>query len=446
MNSLVRFALDNGGTDIPIMYPNRMLKGFYSAGNPTCVVIDGTLYANSRLVNYTKILRSEHANFANENMNQTYYFQSGGFNSRNVVCRYNGDGFEEFKEIDYGYGVDTFYKGFEDCRFIRWNGILYSYGTRWDKVEGYGRICIYELDEEFNVVGEVVANSPFDMECEKNWGAIEDMPFCFIYKTNGTIVVRVGRDGMCDIIKQGEYDDRFDGGIKGSTPVVRYSEKEYISIVHRTTFDDTASDMAKTTYQSAFVFYDNELNITRMSDWFVFRTELCEFSCGLCINDGMVYISYSQIDCTSNILYFDATLIEKFIDGGIWPEYDRDYVYNTAKEFEKNEQYMTSSVLFNYAATLSKDEDDIKKECVIKTFAGLSNMLDTINYSTGLGKLKECLISAKLQYSNSPEIDYFIATICKYQGDSGEAKQYCANGKQNIPSQKLYNYINPNYL
>lgn len=448
MNSLVRFTTENGGKDYNILFPNHFLYGYYSSGNPTCAFIHNKLTLNSRLVNYKKILQSEYADFIADQKNQTYYLNEYGFNSRNIVCELHDGEPSNFTELDYGEGdLTAFYRGFEDCRFIVWDNKLYTYGTRWDKIPGIGSICIYELDTNLTPLNEIVVKSPTNSFCEKNWGAIEDKPFCFVYKTNETLVVKVFPNGDCSFIHVGEVDERYSTDIKGSTPVIRYNEHEYISIVHRTTYS-IINELEKSTYQTAFVFYDNNLNITRMSEWFVFRTELCEFSCGLCIVDGIMYLPYSQIDCTVNMLEIPIQKIEDFLKGGIWPEYGRDYIYELAKIHEQNEQYFTGSVLFNYAAILSKDNDNEKKESVIKTFAGLISEFDSIKSNTHINRLISCIKKAKDIFNDCHELDYLLSIVYRFDGNIEAAKhviEQIEDKRFNI-TPDFQNYVNIDYL
>lgn len=448
MNSLVRFGLEFGGYDTSIFVPNRYLGGNYSSGNPTCAYVYGKMYMNSRLVNYKKILQSEHANVINDNKNQTYYLNESGFDSRNLMFEYNDTTTDNYKEIKYRQGnFWSFYRGFEDCRFIVWDDVLYAYGTRWDVVDGKGVICIYKIDENLEPTNEIIVKSPIDATCEKNWAAIEDMPFCFIYKANATTVVRVLNDGTCILLYRKDIDDRFISQIKGSTPVLRYNDKEYISLVHQTIYSKDG-DLEKSTYVTAFIFYDNEFNITRMSDWFVFRTPLCEFTCGICIHDGKIYIPYSQVDCTVNMLEFPVAAVEAFMCGGDWPTYDRDYIYDLAELHETMGQYFTSSVLHNYAATMSAASDKIKLECITKAFIGLIDELPVITSNSHSDRLIYCISLLKNEFGDVPELNYLLSIIYKFSNKMNlyEECLKSAHESRHLLPKYFETYVNINYL
>ena len=148
MKSLVRYAIENGGDDFQIMFPQSLLCGKYSAGNPTCAVVGNDIVYNTRLVSYRKILQSEDADFIGTGRNQTYFLHKDGFDSRNAAFRIDGNKLSWIHETDYGTGdMNAYYRGFEDCRFVVWDGVLYSYGTRLDKTEGVASICLYRLVE-----------------------------------------------------------------------------------------------------------------------------------------------------------------------------------------------------------------------------------------------------------------------------------------------------------
>lgn len=449
MDSIVRFAIENGGNDYSVMFPTSYLLGSYCYCNPTCVFINNKLVVNSRLVNYKKIIQNNNCKFTATKKNQLYYLSKYGYTSRNILCVVDEHGDTKEKEINYGSGeVDAFYRGLEDCRFVVWNNILYAYGTRWDKIEDKGTICIYELDTDFNPINEIVVNDSRLSKCEKNWGAIEDMPFCFVYKTNDNVIIHVENDGKCTLVSHHPINEKYPDYIKGSTPIIRYSDSEYITLVHRTEYIRDCYGIEKANYHTAFLFYDNEFNITRMSEWFVFRTELCEFTCGMMINNGVLYVPYSQIDCTVNMLEIPLDKIELFMTGGEWPEYDRDYIYNTAKIYENHEQYTSSFALFNYAATMSNENDEIKKECVIKTFIGLINDLEVIKDNKHINKLKKNIQSAIKLFNNPTELYYLLAIIDKYDGDMKGYKRNLekANKNKALISADYLKYINIDYI
>ena len=75
-----------------------------------------------------------------------------------------------------------------------------------DIIDGKGRICIYELNEEFEPIHCIVCDANWLMDCEKNWAAIEDKPFTFIYSTNPLVIVEINPEtGEINVIKETPY-------------------------------------------------------------------------------------------------------------------------------------------------------------------------------------------------------------------------------------------------
>lgn len=399
-NSLVRFALANGGVDKQIMIDNHYLRGIYAAGNPTIIFFQDRLYMNLRLVNYMKLLNSDNAQFLDAKNNPTYFLIDEGVKSRNVFCELSLDDYhiKLIKDMKYPIGNNnSYYSGFEDCKFIIWDNNLYAYGTRWDKIDNEGHICIYELNDHLNPINEIIVKSPFGMQCEKNWGAIEDKPFHFVYRTNETIIIKVDMFGDCEVLQRSCVNNKYETSLRGSTPIIRYSPNEYMTLIHRTSQSVLSNGIIENSYQTAFCFYDNDFNITRISKWFVFRKNLNEFTCGLSIYKNTLYISYSQMDCTAHLLTLPLDKLEEFINTDkYYPEFDNDYIYDLAKCYEQHEQYRTSYPLFNYFATLVEDNNDKRKqEAIEKTFTALLTEYKLQNYPETMQQINKHLQSFK---------------------------------------------------
>lgn len=455
MNSLVRFIEMNGGTEYTFVYSKNILKNKYTASNTTCVWHNNELIVNSRLVEYVKLFQSkEIKTISYENHSQTYFLTVNGFESRNVISKYYNGKLHKTTEVKFPDGtyLDCYYRGLEDGRLVSWNNKLYIYGTRWDRIRDKGCICIYELDEKKGPINEIIIPPQGSGNCEKNWAAVEDRPFTFIYTNNPVDVIQVNENGECRLLKHHEKNETIDKWIKGSTQVVRYDENTYISMVHTNNYREV-DGITYSDYLTAFVFYDNDFNIIKMSDWFVFKSPMCEFTCGLAIHNNDVYITYSQLDCTSHLVVTNKETIEKFInnpnelniiDGFI------DY-YQLAKQNEDNGQYVAQFALYNYAALLADDNNifnEMKEECLIKMFCGIVKFADTYRKKSYYSEIKNAIIKLSEKYPNSCEFYYLIGFISKLMQDFNEVakwKQLGDEHKVNIHNY-FFNYFNPNYL
>lgn len=462
MNSLVNFVLDRGGEDFNLLYPSHLLNGEYATCNTSIITYGPGLLINTRLVNYGKLFQNEDYKYVGGDRNQTYLYTENGFETRNVQFFYtkeNGiSSIKEIGEVEFPVGsVPALYRGMEDCKMVRWGNKIYAYGTRWDKIENMGCMCIYELDNELKPKNEIVIRNPNNNLCEKNWGAIEGQPFKFVYLVNPTQVIEVDKNGECHLIDNHPEIKRIneEAGaiIKGSTCVVRYSENEYVSLVHTTKYKQK-DNFNPCEYRTAFVFYDNNFNITRMSDWFVFKSLMCEFSCGLAVNGEDVYISYSQLDSTVNLLATTKSVIEEFVNHHIDDNnvYDFNYFYDLAFEYENSNHWLTANVLYNYCAYLcSADKSikpEVKLECIIRSFAKIMFNEKSEWDDNMFAEMIKCVDKQIEEYPNECEFYYIKAYMYKKMNRIEEyrnALNQAYERKYRIHNY-FFKYINPNYL
>ncbi len=455
MNSLVRFIEEHGGKEYSFMYSPRLLKGKCSTSNTSCVWFRDELIVNSRIIEYIKLFQNKDVKaLTSENNAQTYFYTTSGFDSRNVMCKYsNGNLYNVIESIypDSSYW-DCYYRGLEDGRLVVWNDKLYIYGTRWDRVENLGCICVYELNDNMQPVNEIIIKPQNSGGCEKNWGAIEDKPFTFMYMNNPNTIVQINEQGNCWLVKQNEKDEKISKPIKGSTQVVRFDENTYVSMVHTNDWYEK-DGYNYSDYLTAFVFYDNDFNMIKMSDWFVFKSPMCEFTCGLAVHGDDVYITYSQLDCTSHLLITNKETINNFTDlhCDLKNTYSFIDYYVLAKQNEDNKQYNTAFALYNYAAMLFDNNpvfDEMKQECLIKMFCGVVRQANTFRRKGYYPEIIECLNEYINQYPDCCEFYYLAAFMCKVMQNFDEMNRYKQLGderKLNI-HKYFFKYFNPNYL
>lgn len=459
MNSFARFVTENGGKFYDIMYTPKLLNGKFCSCNTSCVWFKDSLVVNSRLVNYKKLYQSDDLKFLNGwQLAQTYIFNEGGFSSRNILSKFNGTELTDIHEIKYPNSIvpKVQYQGLEDCRLVVWNNKLYGYGTRWDRVKDKGCICIYEIDENGNGINEIIIKPQNEKtNCEKNWGAVEDRPFTFVYSNNPTQVIEVNQRGECCLVNSGSHNDEIKDWIKGSTQVIRYSDDEYISLVHTNRHYDKGNT-GYNDYVTAFIFYDNDFNVTRMSDWFVFNSPMCEFTCGLAKHGDDIYITYSQLDCTSHLIVTNKQTIEAFMkapENSVSADMFYDY-YALAKKYEDNNQLNASYVLFNYAAQLANTckfpvDDELKLECIIKTYCGLVDFGPEFLAKSLYLEITNSLNTLIERYPNVCEFYYIASAFYKMCGNKKDEyiyyKKLGDEHKVNVHNYFL-KYFNPNYL
>ena len=344
---MIDILTDYAATDILIMPPHY---SGYCACNTALVLWSGEFLFQTRYVSYMKHFTSKLFNPCGFSMNQNYVFDKEYFNSLNV--RYTSN---KFDVIDYGDRLPVMYRGLEDPRFIIWDDKLYVYGSRADVIDGKTCICIYNED------GETITRSPFffNSNIEKNWMAIPDKPFHFIYgyvhdDVNGFVEVHVEKD-CTKIVKIHTAD--LDGEIRGSTPLVK-TDFGYITIVHKPIYKFGGFE-----YRHAFVLFDDDLNFIKISNWFVFHNNICEFCCGMSIVDDTVYITYSQLDAIVSIMSIPMQGLMQFIDrssGGAGWHFDMDYYTKMQKSLFDSGHIESARIVSNYILTQTYDPKSLQ--------------------------------------------------------------------------------------
>jgi hypothetical protein len=240
------------------------------------------------------------------------------------------------------------FKGLEDARFVVWDGELYVYGTRCDLIQDCSSIVIYTPRGE-----EIIARSPYSHSIEKNWMAIPDKPFTFVYGfiDGCTTVVKVDMYGVCSI--EGSIDNKNNKtllqGVRGGTPLMEVSDG-YIAVVHKQTYDNN-----KYFYRHAFVHFDEELRVKKVSRWFIFINDVCEFCTGLTMKGGKVYVTFSILDCVpylmtvglEDLMYYIYNRTTKYNEY----VFDNNYYNYLIDTLQTQRQYKSVAIIANYVLT-----------------------------------------------------------------------------------------------
>ena len=431
MRSLVRYALSHGGEDSRIMFPKSIIGRRYAASNPSCTVFGGELLFNTRLVDYRKVLQTNEMSFIGVNMNQTCLMHNYGFDSRNILFKLDGVGLSWMSETDYGNNPGSYYKGLEDCRLVVWDGVLYAYGTRWDTGrKNNARICIYRLGDDLQPIKETVIESPFGASMEKNWAAIENEPFTFVYKYDPMVIVKVTDldTGSCEIVKSEEKSvtSNTDLNVRGSSQLVELVDGKKVSLVHTADMTTSENGLVEMRYRSAFVLTDANCNILKISDWFVFRTDMSEFCCGIAVHNGYVIIPYSQCDCTVNVLKMSVESVVSFINGDDEGSelYGFDYIFSLAKQYELAEQFASSTVLYNYAATISEPYTDERTFCLAKAFNGLADEFDDLVDPSFVYRIQTIVMKTIVDNGCGKQLYRVLSRIARFYGDLAASEKY----------------------
>jgi len=450
-NNLLKYALENGGRHYVIDIPRKLRRGHIPA-NPTCSVFNNKIVVNTRMLTYVKCILVQDYLTTRFNVNPGYFYHPNGYNSRNVIGELGEEGLTGARTLGERQGVlNTYFNGLEDVRLVSWNGKLYAYGTRLDVAEGRVAICLHELDEDYQVVNEVILDSPTNSPMEKNWAAVEDRPFTFVYYTNPQTVIEVNpTDGSVKILSEHKEFSTAPHGLRGNTNVVRLDGERYIEMVHETKFTDTSDGTQDISYNMAFVVYDNDLNIIHSTKFFSFGQFLSQFGCGLCILGDDAYIAYSEMDAQANILKLPKEKLIEYIYSDIVDEpepLDADRYKNMIETMLEAGYIDQAYPFINYCLDNGVYDGEEKYEKLILTLGFICQEIYRIpdgNYNT----LEQTLDKIMSEGFKVKECLYLKSIIYRARGDIGQSKMYrqMADETEGVCSLGFLSLINPHYL
>lgn len=376
MRLLTEFARikDNNFTYIPckVNYWNQLAKS-----NPSILIKDNNVIVNFRCINY--IAYTNNKDKYKQDINGwissdncvSYNILSYFDKNENVLSKY-------FKPLNIKISRNSRFNGFEDGILVEWNNKMYLCGVRPDLNVNYTKatIVIYEITENFEIGNEIIVNpEEFANTNEKHWSPVEGKPFTFIRWCNPTDIVEIDPE-TGNISNRIVLDKKENIGQKrGNCQTVRYNDG-YLSIVHDTRRLINKNGEFTVQYRHYFIEYDNEFNITRMSNPFNFEYPEIEFCCGLQLDENDVYVSYSVFDSSSAIIKFNKSIVEELLNKTEYSEnifsnitcsnvYD---LYDKAEDSLKSNQYYSAasyySKVFNNTTDEQLENEALMKFCV----------------------------------------------------------------------------------
>lgn len=440
MNSLVDFALRNGGTEVQLEMPYRYKSTLgLSGANPSIFEYRGETYVNTRILNYYKFFSNNNFNFLEDNCGLSVASGSRYCKSDNVIV--NQKTGEEFY-LKFPFYFNAEYNGLEDGKFVIWNDKLYVYGTRCDVVKDKSIITIYELNDKFEIVKVINTNNGGISKVEKNWMAVPDKPFYFLYEPKKPVVIKINEDnGSFETVEVKRGNEVCQEQLRGNATMCRVDENRYIAIVHN-------SYEGGRKYRFKFVFYDNEFNAISSSDWFIFKNEMCEFCCGMKLTDGLLHISYSMFDCCSYVLSLPFDKIEEFCSKTIESNYptmfDSNYFFNLAISCEK--KFSTSIPIFNYVVCTTNPFEPIHYESAVRMLTYYIRFKSVVEEH--IKELKELAMKYIMIFQDRCECYYILSGLYKFEGDFEMYREMKRLGDERKNSMMPYfgYYLNPHYL
>lgn len=323
MNTLAKYAINRGGTIVPLLIPASETNGL-GLMNPSIFNDSGKLLVNIRQVNYT-FYHSESKLFQHPYGPLTYIHPEDDLHLRtwNWYCELDDSlNITRYAKIDTS-AFDTYtpawdFVGLEDGRLVRWDGKLYLSGVRRDTTpHGEGRMELSEIQVNADSVVEVSRHripTPKDPTsyCEKNWMPILERPYHYIKWADPTELVHYD-------ISSNQSKTIFDGtpvsipiSQRGGSQVLRVSEG-WLALTHEVDLFNSETGRKDAVYRHRFVLWDENWNIIHYSRAFSIMGGHVEFATGMCIYRNKLLISYGFQDNAAYIMRTDLPTIMAFI-------------------------------------------------------------------------------------------------------------------------------------
>lgn len=317
MRNFTQYAINSGGTIVPLLIPSNMTNGT-GTFNPSILNHNGRLYVCIRHCQYT-LYHSE------LNVNEHPYGPLVYLNPENdqtlTTTNYVGE-LDDNLAIKYLHPVNTSahdrtprwtFVGLEDARLVCWDNQFYMLGVRRDTTtNGQGRMEASAITISDRSVVEtsrtrIPAPAPDVSYCEKNWMPIVDQPFTFVKWSNPCEVVRY-ENSQTTTITLGPKP-LFAWDLRGGSQVIRFGSN-YLALTHETQLFSSEAGRKNAKYTHKFVLWDESFNIIKASNSFSFLDSDIEFCCGMTIYNDKLLITFGVQDNASYVLSIPSNTID----------------------------------------------------------------------------------------------------------------------------------------
>lgn len=320
MKNLSSFALENGGSLIPLLIDSTE-SARTGICNPSIFYDSDSkrLIGNLRNVNYV-LYHSEREHAHNFNGPLTYLHPENDNHLRteNFYVEFSDDlELESHTKIDFSVYDSQYtqmwdFRGLEDARIFRWDDRLYVCGVRRDTTpNGVGRMELCEIivnrlpDDSIECIEIERTRIPSvdddDAYCEKNWMPVLDMPYHFVKWSSPLEVVKYDPDtNTTETVKALMYPNE-PTDMRGGSQVVRYGDYR-VACVHVTYLMQNRLGQKDATYRHRFLVWDLDWNLVEVSDEFSFMDGRVEFCCGMTIVDGVMHLTFGFQDNAAFLL------------------------------------------------------------------------------------------------------------------------------------------------
>lgn len=329
--TLAKIALQSGGKIVPLILPYEYSKGT-GVMNPSILKDDsGKLRVIIRHTNYI-LFHSERKKHPHAWGNLVYLHHEDDMKLR--TDNYYGELDKDYN-LQWCTKIDTSdfdveplwsFVGLEDARLVFWDGKYFITGVRRDTTtNGQGRMELSELDIKDQVVKEVSrvrikAPGTDASYCEKNWMPVLDQPFTYIKWCNPTEVVladiETGNSKTTHLTSNQllfGIDPRGLTEPRGSSQIIPYKDG-YLAVVHEADLFDCELRRKDGVYRHRFIYWDKQWNIISYSKDFSFLNGHIEFTCGMCMHNDSLLITFAVSDNLSYVLEIPSETVFNMLE------------------------------------------------------------------------------------------------------------------------------------
>lgn len=371
----VDYVLKHNGKNIQLPYDN----GTHAETNPSILINNDSLFINFRCVDYFLFNTYGNDYYSINDFGWIVLKDLYSCNTKNTFKMFDKD----FKCIgikkdvlgdDFNDGKiqNSLFHGLEDVRLVKWDDKIYLIGNRPD-ISNHNRMSIYCADDSYNITKEILIDEVENAFVEKNWSPVEGKPFTFIRWTNPTEIIKVDENGKI-VSREFKENHNFPTNFRGGSQTIK-TKYGYMSIIHTSNLNVMENAKTNIRYRHFFIMYDDDFNIIKISDPFVFQTPDVEFCCGLCkdSNDD-IYITYSIKDSTAFLIKTTLDDVLNYIDNGNVGEcnYVDDFDYlGFADNCLANKNYYPAISMYNKVFTNDMIDKDIQYQSLCKSIISM---------------------------------------------------------------------------
>lgn len=325
IDNLIKKVLAAGGKIKPLIVPYEIAQGTGQM-NPAILLDNGKILINIRNVGYVLVHSENQQRFPSRwgPLLYTHPENDQTLRTTNIYMELDGDyNPTRITKVDTSkLDVKPLWEfiGLEDARLVRWEKKLYMSGVRRDTTtNGVGRIELSEIEVTEESVREVsrLRIEPPNPEsyCEKNWMPIKEMPFHWVKWSNPAEIVRLNpEERRAETVHLAKNHLPGYRDFRGSSAVLRW-EGQWLALVHEVWLFKNELGQKDAYYYNRFVCWDDQWEISRMSDCFNFMTERMGFSCGLEILDNKILMPFGHQDNAAYIAEIPMDYFKSLIYG-----------------------------------------------------------------------------------------------------------------------------------